>query len=583
MDLDHNTRYSTWSFRREQLDAMITSLPNDEVNIGDVLRLALPLKTTVYGGAKRTRRGINWAVILTTWSDLESQLVAGDLVLIPPALQTQLAPADLGPKLQALAGLNTAGAILFSDIPDLLREAPYFTDLSLLIVPSDLTVRDAHQAITALLADRQRATSERAMQLYRRLSEMSREGLGLQAMTDVMSKLSGNIVIIQDKRLEMRAESWPSNSSVDREELHRALRQRDQLPAVLRNRKAAANARQSYWQQILPIANLGRLVSPIVSGDRARGYLSIVGPAGSLDLLDTLTVEHGAAACALEMAKAKAVSEAKKSLRGDFLEGLLAGTLPTAEIDRLSGRLDHDTRPPHMILTLGWAGDDSPSLRRLETTLSWLLNNHTRPALVHAYGGQHLCVFQSLKDGSDLETSYDLARRVIEQVEAEFPDAVLVGGISGPAEELVDWPRVYREALQAMDVGQRLHLDNQIVRFNSLGVYRLLSELEDNVAIQHFALQIIEPLVRYDRDHRGSLVQTLSAYFSHHGNISQTAESLFVHRNTLLYRMDRIQELTGQDLNNADMRLALHLSLKLWQLRLDTTPPHQEIKKANLG
>ena len=63
---------------------------------------------------------------------------------------------------------------------------------------------------------------------------------------------------------------------------------------------------------------------------------------------------------------------------------------------------------------------------------------------------------------------------------------------------------------------------------------------------------------------------TLSA---HHGNISQTAESLFVHRNTLLYRMDRIQELTGQDLNNADMRLALHLSLKLWQLRHDTTPP----------
>ena len=272
------------------------------------------------------------------------------------------------------------------------------------------------------------------------------------------------------------------------------------------------------------------------------------------------------------MAKAKAVSEAKKSLRGDFLEGLLAGTLPTAEIDRLSGRLDHDTRPPHMILTLEWSGDDSPSLRRLETTLNWLLNNHTRPALVHQYGGQYLCVFQSLKNVTDLESAHELVRRVIEQVEAEFPEAVLIGGMSGPAEDLSDWPRVYREAIQAMDVGQRLHLKNQIVEFNSLGVYRLLSELEENDAIQRFAMQIIGPLVRYDEDHRGSLMQTLSAYFSHHGNISQTAESLFVHRNTLLYRMDRIQELTGQDLNNADMRLALHLSLKLWQLRHDTAP-----------
>ena len=145
--------------------------------------------------------------------------------------------------------------------------------------------------------------------------------------------------------------------------------------------------------------------------------------------------------------------------------------------------------------------------------------------------------------------------------------------MSGPAEALADWPRVYREALQAMDVGKRLHLNNQIVEFNSLGVYRLLSELEDNATVEQFAMQIIGPLVRYDEDHRGSLMQTLSAYFSHHGNISQTAESLFVHRNTLLYRMDRIQELTGQDLNNADMRLSLHLSLKLWQLRNDTTPP----------
>jgi purine catabolism regulator len=551
---------------------MTTSLPNEQVNIGDVLRLALPLSTEVIGSAQTARRGINWAIVLTDWSNLAAHVFPGDLVLIPPHLQEKLTKTELVNQFKELAKLDASSLVLFQTIPENLRDPGLFPEMSLLIVPPGETVRDTHQAITALLVDRQRATSERAMQLYRRLSEMSREGLGLQAMTDVMSNLTGNIVIVQDKRLEIRAESWPSDSTVDHDELLWSLKQREQLPAVLRNRKAAANARQSYWQQILPVENMARIVSPIISGDRARGYLSIVGTAGSLDLLDNLTVEHGAAACALEMAKAKAVSEAKKSLRGDFLEGLLAGTLPDAEIDRLSGRLDHDTRPPHMILTLRWAGDNPPSLRRLETTLNWLLNNHTRPTLVHAYGGQYLCLFQSLKNVTDLETTHDLIRRVVEQVEAEFPDAVLIGGMSGPAEELNQWPRVYREALQAMDVGQRLHLNNQIVEFNSLGVYRLLSELEENETIQRFAMQIIGPLVRYDEDHRGSLMQTLSAYFSHHGNISQTAESLFVHRNTLLYRMERIQELTGQDLNNADMRLALHLSLKLWQLRLDTAP-----------
>ena len=59
---------------------------------------------------------------------------------------------------------------------------------------------------------------------------------------------------------------------------------------------------------------MGRLISPIISGDRARGYLSVIGPAGSLDLLDSLTAEQGAAACALEMAKAKSGQRGEKVL-----------------------------------------------------------------------------------------------------------------------------------------------------------------------------------------------------------------------------------------------------------------------------
>lgn len=540
--------------------------PND-VNLGDILRLALPLKTVVLGGASQAKRLIRWVVILSSWSDLNYQVETGDLVIIPQHLQNQVSDPQLSKNLTKLADLSVAGVILFQDVSAIVANSAGKNNLPLIVTPQETSIRDTHQAIASLLVDRQRATSERAMQLYRRLSEMSREGLGLQAMTDVMSNLTGNIIIVQDKRLEIKAESYPSDTPIDRDILFRALKQREQLPPVLRNRKAAARARQSYWQQILPVENFGRLISPIISGDRARGYLSIVGHAGSLDLLDSLTAEHGAAACALEMAKAKAVSEAKKSLRGDFLEGLLAGTLPQDEIQRLSGRLDHDTRPPHAVLTLSWMGEEPPSIRRLETTVNWLQNNHVLPALVHRYSDNYLCVFQSLRDPNGLEAAHEFSRRLIEQIEAEFPNDRIIGGMSGPAESLVDWPNSYREALQAMDVGLRLKLSNQVVEFNSLGVYQLLCDLEDIPSVRKFSEEIIRPLAKYDKDHRGSLVQTLEAYFNHHGNISQTAESLFVHRNTLLYRMERIQELTGQDINNADMRLSLHLSLKLWQLR----------------
>jgi purine catabolism regulator len=539
-----------------------------EVNIGDILRLALPLDTAVMAGAKHTRRNVLWVVLLTDWDELPDQAHAGDLVLLPPVLQEQVSTNEMLIKLQTLAEISVAGLLTFQPLPDKVSRTANRLNLPLLVLPPGTAIRETHRAIASLLIDRQTATSERGMQLYRKLSEMSREGQSLAAMTDVMANLTGKIVVVQDKRLEIQALSAPRDDDVDMSQLVEVLTKRDELPPLLRNRKAAAKARQSYWQQLLPVENMGRLISPIISGDRARGYLSVVGPADDLDFLDSLAVEHGAAACALEMAKAKAVSEARKALRGDFLEGVLSGSLPKKEIERLSGRLDHDTSLPHAIMTFSWAGTDTPSMRRLETAINWVLANHNRSALTHIYGDQHVCIFQALKHGEDMETAHSLARRIHEETTNEFPDARLISGASGPALKLADWPRVYQESLQAMQLGERLHLD-RVVDFHSLGVYQLLVQLEDIEIVRQFTQQVIGPLVEYDAQHRSSLVQTIDAYFDHHGNISQTAESLFIHRNTLLYRLERIKELTGHDLNQANMRLALQLALKMWQLRPD--------------
>lgn len=539
----------------------------NDITISDVMRMSLPLETAVLSNTSLSRQNVRWTVLLTSWQDLVNQAQTDDLVLVPPTLQSIIDITDLSVRIQELISINAAGIVFFNDLPKKIKKSAEKWDIPILIVPESTLVRETYKSIATLLVDRQFATAERGMQLYRMLAEMSREEQGFDAMTAVISKLTGKTVIIQDKRLEIRSVSAPQNISYNLEDTLEILKQREQLPSVLRNRKAAARARQTYWQQVLP-ENIGRLISPIISGDRARGYISILGPADDLDLLDSLAVEHGASACALEFAKAKAVSEAKKALRGNFLEGLLAGTLPQKEIDRLEGRLDHDTQQPHAILVFSWGDKSKLSIRRLETSINWLIQNHRRAALIHTYAEKHVIVFQALKTVDEFETAKNLANRLKEQVLKEYPEAVLIAGSSGPAHSLNDWPTVYNEALQAMQLGERLHLDH-IVEFNSLGVYRLLGQLEELNQVKEFTRQVIGPLVEYDKQHRSSLVKTMDAYFAHHGNISQTAEALYIHRNTLLYRLERIQELTSHDLNQSNMRLALHLSLKIWQLRGD--------------
>ncbi|MCA9980727.1 MAG: hypothetical protein KDD89_07840, partial [Anaerolineales bacterium] len=445
------------------------------VTLSDIVKLALPLNTRTLADTDARSRVVNWILVLTDWRNAREQIQIGDLVILPPNIQDRLTEPELKKLIQDLGGGASGGLMVFHDVPDSAVSLSSSLDVPLLRLPDDTSLRDVQRNVSALLLDRQTQVTERGMQLYRQLSEMSREDQGLNAMTDLMSKMTGKIVVVQDKRLEIQAISIPLNNDVDINQLTEALQQRDQLPIVLQNRKAAAKTRQSHWQQILPVSNVARLLTPIISGDRARGYMSVIGYADDLDMLDKLTAEHGAAACALEMAKAKAVSEAKKELRGDFLEGVLAGKLPRAEMERLQSRLDHDTEQPHAVMTVQFEGENSTKARHLETAVNWILSSHNRPALVHIYGGTTICVFQALRNmDEDMSTAHEFEKRLREYIENEpdFKDMRLLAGLAGPAMTLTEWPEYYQNALQAMKLAERLKL-NTLVDYDSLGVYQL--------------------------------------------------------------------------------------------------------------
>lgn len=89
---------------------------------------------------------------------------------------------------------------------------------------------------------------------------------------------------------------------------------------------------------------------------------------------------------------------------------------------------------------------------------------------------------------------------------------------------------------------------------------RLLRELARGRALEPFRA-LVEPLVEHDRERRSDLVKTLKVYFDTGANASEAAERLFLHRNSMLYRLSRVEKLTGLDLKNPRARLALQLGL----------------------
>lgn len=83
--------------------------------------------------------------------------------------------------------------------------------------------------------------------------------------------------------------------------------------------------------------------------------------------------------------------------------------------------------------------------------------------------------------------------------------------------------------------------------------------------LRPFIHPMLEELARYDREHEMALMTTLSAYLTQECDLNRTAQQLYIHRNTLLYRLKRIRQLTGLDLEDANVRQVARIGCKLWE------------------
>jgi purine catabolism regulator len=154
-----------------------------------------------------------------------------------------------------------------------------------------------------------------------------------------------------------------------------------------------------------------------------------------------------------------------------------------------------------------------------------------------------------------------LVEALRERLVADYPGIRLAVG--NPAPSLGDWMRTLREAEQALSLGRQLFGDDRVLAFGDLGVYRLLVLLRDAPELWSFYRETLAPLVNYDNKQAGELLKTLEAYFNHLGNLRATSEALHIHRNTLLYRLERIQQISGLNLSNAEEHFSLWLALRV--------------------
>jgi PucR family transcriptional regulator, purine catabolism regulatory protein len=103
---------------------------------------------------------------------------------------------------------------------------------------------------------------------------------------------------------------------------------------------------------------------------------------------------------------------------------------------------------------------------------------------------------------------------------------------------------------------------SRVAYFGALGVHRLLAAVSPPEELAAFFEDVLGPLAMHDSRANGPLLQTLDAYLATGGSVQETAERLHTHRNTVLYRLERIHAILGIDPRRAEEQLTLQLALR---------------------
>ncbi|MBP2643142.1 MAG: pucR [Firmicutes bacterium] len=208
---------------------------------------------------------------------------------------------------------------------------------------------------------------------------------------------------------------------------------------------------------------------------------------------------------------------------------------------------------------------DEVSLMNLKGTFERavrdIINIHYRKALT-MFRVDAMIFLIPEKTGKKVDKKYNLASawNLINSCCEKFPELTLNVGIGSDFSDLKFAKSSYKQARLALKYADFSHSQNGVHRYSDIGVYKLLLDLESRV-LEDFFQESLGGLIEYDNEHNAELLPTLSEYLKQNCNAVQTAQKLFIHKNTLTYRIKKIEKITAKDFNNMQDRVTLQMAL----------------------
>ncbi|WP_438447604.1 PucR family transcriptional regulator [Gorillibacterium sp. sgz5001074] len=330
---------------------------------------------------------------------------------------------------------------------------------------------------------------------------------------------------------------------------------------------------------IRPFQDKTAIVKPIGAQSQTWAYLAMICERQPRET-DYLLLDSASLSIAQELLRTRYMEERKLFAENRWVEELLNGQLEDdKQLLALAGPHLGRIQDLHLrvcLIEIGQSPDaDQPSQEHERESIRYHLSLHLRSVFEkHGYRpfitvrNERLTVIAV--DQKSRIKAKDRFRRILDALTAETSDQKplqgyrLTVGCGNACTHLRDAPVSYREAMQALSMQEIM--GTPAVLYEELGIYRLLLQLGGGSTLDPFIQDCLGPLLEHDRTKGSELLATLKVYLDHDGSKQIAAQKLFIVRQSLYYRLEKIKELLGVDVLSPEHRISIQVALRAFRL-----------------
>ncbi len=239
--------------------------------------------------------------------------------------------------------------------------------------------------------------------------------------------------------------------------------------------------------------------------------------------------------------------------RNRFFQNLLLDNLLLVDIHNQAKKLNVDTEARRCVFTIQ-PKQEADSL--VLETMRGLYATGTKD-YVTSVDEAHIVLVKYLENTETYKDLNNIAKTIVDMLNTEVMIGVRVA-YGTIVDNLKDVSKSYKEATMALDVGRVFYAERNVLAYNELGIGRLIHQLPISLC-DMFLKEVFNgnALEQFDEE----TLSTVNLFFENSLNISETARKLYVHRNTLVYRLEKIQKTTGLDVRVFDDALTFKIAL----------------------